>query len=155
MTDFIWTVGSWNTVFGAADLNSLANGSFAFSSTTAPQIDTSTTREFYFQAEFTGGSISPTNAADVVVVLVPRDAQDAAYMDGEAGTTFANHPLWLQYPHACIALRTKATSAQLAMSGTVILPPNKYKVGLLNRAGVALASSGNQVRIRLLTEATA
>ena len=153
MADFLWEDGAWNTMFGASDLNSLANGSFAFSTSPSdPQIDTSTSKEFYFQAEFVGGSISPTNAADVVVALVPRNAQDSAYSDGEAGATVANHPLWVQYPHVCIALRTKAASAQSAMSGLSLLPPGKYKVGLLNRAGVALASSGNQVRIRLLTE---
>ncbi|MEO3475777.1 hypothetical protein AAFN86_28255 [Roseomonas sp. CAU 1739] len=152
MTDFLWKPGSWAAMFGSSDLNSLANGSTAFSSTTAPQIDTTSTLELYLQAEFVGGSISPTNAADVVFILVPRDSANAAYVDGEATSTVANQPVWMQYPHAIIGLRTKATQAQLAMSPLIMLPPNRYKAMLLNRAGVALASSGNQVNARLVTE---
>lgn len=155
MADATFEAGSWAAAFGSSDLNSLANGSTAHSSLTAPQIDTTSTKELYFQAEFVGGSISPTGAADVVVYLLPRDSADAAYVDGEATATAANQPIWMQYPHVIIGLRTKAATAQLAMSGMCVLPPGKYQVGLLNRAGVALASSGNQVNIRLITEAMA
>lgn len=152
MTDFKWKTNSWAAMFGATDLNSLANGSTALSSLSAPQIDTSTSLEFYFQAEFVGGSISPTGAPDVVVFLLPLSADNTNYVDGEATATAANQPVWIQYPHAAIALRTKASSTQLARSGAILLPPGKYKVGLLNRSGVALAASDNQVSIRLLTE---
>ena len=139
-------------MFGASDLNSLAYGSTALSSLSAPQIDTTSSLELYFQAEFVGGSIGPVNAADVVFFLLPRDSTDANYVDGEATATVANQPIWMQYPHAAIGLRTKAASTQLAMSGLILLPPGKYKAGLLNRSGATLASSGNQVNVRLLTE---
>jgi hypothetical protein len=154
MSSLTLEAGSWVAGFGTSDLNSLANGSTAHSSLTAPQIDTTSTKEPYFQAEFVGGSISPTGAADVVVYFIPRNSADSAYSDGEASATAANQPIWAQYPHVVIALRTKATSAQSAMSAlSGIIPPGKYQVGVLNRAGVALASSGNQVNIRLVTEA--
>jgi hypothetical protein len=152
---FKWaTPGAWAVAFGAADLNSLANGTTALSSLGAPQINNSTSLEYYAQFEFVGGSISPSGPADVVVFLLPIDSAGAAYMDGEATGTVANQPIWLQYPHAIIGLRTKATSAQLAQSGPAptLIPPGQYKVGVLNRAGVALAASGNQVNWRLLTE---
>lgn len=154
MTDFKWAPGSWSSMFGSSDLNSLANGSTAFSTLNSSSytIDTTTSLELYFQAEFTGGSISPSAAADVVFFFIPMDATGASFMDGEATATVANQPIWLQMPHAPIALRSKASSTQLAMSGVVLLPPNKYRAGLLNRAGVALAASGNNVKVRLITE---
>jgi hypothetical protein len=155
MPAFVWAApGSWAAMFATGDLNSLANGSTVFSSTTLPQIDTTTTRELYFQAEFVGGSMSPAAGGDVVVILLPRDSQDAAYVDGEASATIANQPVWMQYPHVVLGLRAKATSTQLVKGPVTLLPPEKYRVMLLNRAGVALAASGNQVRLRLLTEAS-
>lgn len=154
MADFLWSAGSWSAMFGTSDLNSLANGSTAFSSLNSNSfvVDTTSSLQLYFQAEFVGGSISPSGAADVVLILVPMDSTAASFVDGEASATVANQPIWMQYPHAAIGLRTKAASTQLAKSGAILLPPDKYRPMLLNRAGVALASSGNQVNLRLLTE---
>lgn len=147
--------GSWAPMFDSADLASLSNAAVALSSLTAPQVDTTSSRQLYFQAEFVGGSISPANGGDVVLILIPRDSADAAYSDGEAGATIANQPVWMQFPHVVIGLRAKASSAQLVVSAVAPLPPNKYRAALLNRAGVALAASGNQVNLRLLTEEVA
>lgn len=150
---FKWaTPGAWAAGFAAADLNSCANGTTVLSTTSAPQVNNSSTLELYVQFEFVGGSISPSGPADVVVFLLPLDSTGVNYMDGEATATVANQPIWMQYPHAVIGLRTKAASTQLDMSGAVLLPPGQYKIGLLNRAGVSLAASGNQVNVRLLTE---
>jgi hypothetical protein len=153
MATFKWaTPGAWAAGFGSSDMNSLANGSTAFSSLTAPQIDTTSSLELYVQFEFVGGSISPSGPADVVVFAMPRDSANAAYVDGEASATVANQPIWMQIPHAVLGLRTKAASTQLVVGAPLLLPPNRYQLGLLNRSGVALASSGNQVNWRLLSE---
>jgi len=151
-SNFSWAApGSWTNCFGASDLNSLANITTVFS--TGSTLDTTTTRELYVQFEFTGGSISPTAPADVVIFCLPRTSDGSTYVDGEASGTAANQPIWMQVPHAVIGLRGKATSTQLEMSMPVLLFPNVYKFGLLNRAGVSLAASGNQVKYRLLTQA--
>lgn len=155
MATFKWaTPGAWSAGFGSSDLNSLSSGNVALSSLTAPQVNNSTSLELYVQFEFVGGSISPVNVADVVVFLLPLDSTGANYMSGEAGSTIANQPVWMQYPNAAIGLRLKASSTQLQQSGVVLCPPGQYKIGLLNRAGVALAASGNQVNWRLVTEAS-
>jgi hypothetical protein len=100
--------------------------------------------------------MSPTNSADVVVFLLPLvSAGGGVYVDGEASATFANQPVWMQYPHAAVGLRTKATQTQAQQSGLVLCPPGTYKFGFLNRAGVALPASGNQVNWRFVTEASA
>lgn len=143
---------AWTAGFGTSDLNSLANGSVALSSLSAPQINTTSTLQLYLQFEFVGGSISPTVSADVVAFALPIDSANTTYMNGEAGATLANQPIWMQYPHAAIGLRAKAASTQLAMSMPVLIPPGKYTLGLLNRAGVALNASGNQINWRLITE---
>lgn len=155
MATFSWaTPSNWTAGFGSSDLNNLANGSVALSSLSAPQINTTSTKELYVQLEFIGGSISPSGPADVVAILLPRNSADSAYVDGEAGSTVVNQPVWMQYPHAVLGLRTKASSAQAVKSSPILLAPDKYQLGLLNRAGVTLASSGNQVNWRLLTEAS-
>ena len=152
---FKWaTPGSWSAGFGSSDLNSLANATTALSSLTEPQIDTTSSLELYVQFEFVGGSISPSGPADVVVFLIPRDSANAAYIDGEATGTAANQPIWMQMPHSVLGLRTKASSTQLVMGLPILLPPNRWKIGMMNRAGVSLAASGNQVNWRLLTEAS-
>lgn len=156
MATFKWsTPGAWAAGFAAADMNSLANGSVVLSSLGAPQVDNRTTLELYVQFEFVGGSISPAAAADVLAFLLPLDSTGAAYMDGEAGSTVINQPVWLNYPYAAIGLRLKAASTQLQQSGVVLCPPGGYKIGLLNRSGVALAASGNQLNWRFHSEASA
>jgi hypothetical protein len=153
---FKWaTPGSWAAGFASSDLNSCANGSVILSSLTAPQVDNRTTLQLYVQFEFVGGSISPAAAADVVAFLLPLDSTAAGYVDGEAGATVINQPVWLNYPYAAIGLRLKATSTQLQQSGVVLCPPGGYKIGLLNRAGVTLAASGNQLNWRFHSEASA
>jgi hypothetical protein len=154
MADILWKPGSWAPMFGSSDLNSLANGSTAYSSLNSSSyvVDTTSSLELYFQAEFVGGSISPTGTPDVVFILMPMDSTLASFVNGDATATVADQPVWMQYPHAAIGLRTKASSTQLAKSGAILLPPDRYRPMLLNRAGVALASSGNQVNLRLLTE---
>jgi hypothetical protein len=144
------TPGAWTAMFAANDLNSLANGSTLISTATAPQINNSTTLENMFQVEFVGGSISPAAGANILVMLIPLSSNGTDYVDGESTATAVNQPAWANLPTAVIQLRAKGTSTQRQQSKPVPLPPGQYKVCVLNRAGVALAASGNQVNIRLM-----
>lgn len=143
--------GTWVNSFAAADLNALANGSVAISSLSAPQVNNGTSLDFFVQFEFAGGSIAPTTGANLVAVLLPLLSDGVTYADGEAGATVANQPVVLAHPYALLLLRTKVAS-QNVRSNPILLPPGGYKVALLNRAGVALAATGNMLKHRLFTE---
>lgn len=151
-----WTAyGTFNSMFGSSDLNSLANGSTAITSLSAPVVDTTSSLELWGVAEFTGGSISPVPPADVIFFLIPLLSDGSTYMDGEAGATAVNQPIWLSMPHCSIPLRGKGSSTQAARARRFMIEPGKYKPALLNRAGVALASSGNMVKLALFSEQAA
>ncbi len=144
---------AWADAFGSTNLDALAANSVKISTTT---IDTRATREFGIMFEFTTTStMSPTGAADVVVMLLPVSSDGTNYVDGEDGTTVANQPVFVNVPHEVLGLRIKATSAQRVISQMIPVPPGLYKAALLNRSGVPLPATGNMVKYSLVSQETA
>lgn len=152
MATVVLNAGSWSNGFAAADLNSLASGGQKTSSLTAPQVDNSTTGATYAQVEVTLGALSPTQGGLVIVVFVPETQTAGTYVTGTDGTSAADQVPWRNYPHAIIALRQTAGAAQVQRSKHIELGDERYRLAVINRAGVALAASGNQVAWRLVSE---
>ena len=143
------SAGAWANEFNAADLNSLANGAQKTSTLTAPHIDNSTAGQLYAQVEVTLAAFTPLAGANVIVVLIPETQTAGTYMTGTDGGTAVDQVRWQNYPNAVIALRQTASAAQVQRSGLIPIANERYKVALINRAGAALAASGNQVAARL------
>jgi hypothetical protein len=154
MASITWTPGplAWAAGFAAADLNSLANVTQKTSSLASPQIDNSgAAPDMFVQFEVVLASLTPVAAGNVLVVCVPL-ASDGGSVSSTDGTGTGNQVPWQNYPHAAIALRTGA-GAQVQQSPPISLPPGQYRLALINRAGVALAASGNMVSWRKYSEA--
>lgn len=152
MATVLLSGATWTNGFGATDLNSLANGSQKTSTLTAPQIDNSTAGQLYVQFEVVLAALSPTAGASVIVVLIPETRTSGAYVAGTDGATVETQVRWQNYPYAIVALTQGASAAQTQRSVRVEVLNERYKVALINRAGTALAASGNQVAWRLVTE---
>lgn len=141
--------------FAAGDLNALASLGQKTSTLAAPFVDNSVDLALFAQFEASLAALSPAAGAHLIVVLAPLLNDGAAYATSGDGTTAANQIPYVNYPHAMIALRTTATAAQAQQSSPIPLPPGKFQPLLINRAGVALAASGNMVRVRKFSEAVA
>jgi hypothetical protein len=144
--------GAWADGFAAADLNALANGGLAISSLTAPIIDNSAGANLFVQFEVVLAALSPIVGANMLPFLVPETSVANTYMTGSTGTTSNDHYRWQNGPYAVVGLRFTASSAQTQRSPLIQIAPERYIFGLINRSGVALAATGNQVRYRLISE---
>lgn len=147
-----FSAGAWTPGFAAGDLNALANGSLFSSSLVAPQIDNANGANLFVQIEVSLAAFSPTAGANILVSLIPESATLNTYMTGSDGATIADQYKWQNYPYAILALRTTAASPQVQRSQMIQIAPERYKLAVVNRAGVALAATGNQVLWRLIAE---
>lgn len=146
------SAGAWTAGMATADLNSLADGGQKTSTLTAPQVTNTTAGALYVQFEVVLGTLSPAAGANVIAFLIPETQVANTYVTGLDGTSAADQYRWQNYPYDIIALRLSATSGQTQRSRLVPIANERYKVVLINRAGVALAASGNQLSWRTLTE---
>lgn len=149
------TPGTWADGFGTSDLNSLANGSLISSSLSAPQVDNAAGARLMVQFQVTLASLSPTTGAHVVVFLIPETTTSGTYATGSDGASAADQYKWQNYPYATIALRQTASTGQVQKSRLIQIDPERYKIAIINRSGVAFAASGNQVSWRFITETVA
>lgn len=152
MAGLVLVPSSWTAGFGSTELNSLANNSQDSSSLTAPQIDNSGGTASYVQFEVTLGALSPTAGATIIAFLIPETITAGIYVTGGDSATANDQARWQNGPNAIIALRLTASTAQTQRSNMIPIGPERYKVALINRAGVALAASGNQLYWRTIAE---
>lgn len=134
------------TSLATTELNSLANGAGAVSSSVDPQVDNGITDPYtHAIVEITLASLTPTTGGHVVVFLYPKDTGGSYPSSTVAIGAYAG------FPYQVIALYAGAAAQQLVSRPFPIFP-REFRVGVINRAGVAFASSGNVVKVGLLQE---
>jgi hypothetical protein len=144
-----WTTISWTTGFGASDLNSLGNGTLKTS--TGSIIDNTSSPKTNLVVRFTAGaSLTATSGGHLLVFLWPS-YDGTNYISGTDGATASDIPPWFQYPNIGIGLRAIAAQENQLAGPIENILPLKYKLAVINRAGVALPSSGNAIDYALVS----
>jgi hypothetical protein len=119
------------------ELNSLANGGYSAAGT---EIDNSANLDQWGSFEINLASLNPTTGAYLQLFIVT--APDGTnYEDNPSSTNPGSH--------ASVAIVSIATGSatKRVMTPWFRLPPTKFKVVLLNGAGVAFAASGSTVEL--------
>lgn len=115
--------------FAGSTLNSLANGS----ESAVVTYDNSTNRDLYGVVTVILGSITPTTGGSITVRVTLNDGTSTA--DRIGGDLYV------------IPLTTGA-GVKTAVFNMIRLYPFSMRISVVNNAGVALASSGNELYIR-------
>lgn len=144
----VLTASGWSDAFGASDLDSLANGSSVIS--TATILDNSSDLNLFLWLSFRLGAISPSSGGYLEFYLLPELDDGSTVADGDSTATAADQPT-ATYRVATAILRAKASSTQNGRVGPIEVPPGKYKIGVINRSGVALAASSNNFKYKTTT----
>jgi hypothetical protein len=137
-------IGKWGNLSSpvsllTTELNSLAdNAASAASSAIANQ----TNLDVYADIELVLASLSP--AAPNYCTLYILEAIDGTNYPSATAGVLRNQPSQIL---CSFSLDTTASTAQRVVVRNVVLPPGSFKVVLDNHAGVALASSGNSVKM--------
>jgi hypothetical protein len=138
-----WTTPSSLATVISTDMNDL--GINSVSAVPSAALDNSAALLVYGQLELTLASITPgVDPADIAVHM-------KVSVDG--GTTYSDAG---GHADTVDMLRvTQGASAKYVVSpGIIQLPPGHIKFQVTNRTGVALASSGNTLKIRTFTTAS-
>lgn len=126
------------------ELNSLGSTAGVISSVTNSGIyDNQTNLDLYGDLILHLASLSPTAGAHLDLYILVSTDGGSSFPTGSAAI-LPNQPdqLW-----RTIMLDTTAATAQDIVIRKVDLPPQKFKVYLVNTSGVALNASGNYVKI--------
>lgn len=132
---------AWAAAFGT-EINSLAAGNFALSSVI---IDNTTNL-------FTDGWISAalgavatgTGAPTLDFYLFPLNQDGTTYGDGTpSGSALPGSGYYVGSISWAPSLASAAQTGQMKLP--TLLPPNKFKLGVVNNLGNALAASGNTI----------
>jgi hypothetical protein len=136
-TTFKWLAPEAIATYYTTELNSIADGSFV---AVGAEIANETDLYQYIVFELVLASLSPAAGAFVDIWI---DYQPD-------GTNYADpsKPLQTTALLAALALDTTATTAQRITSGALGILPMDFKLQLRNKAGVALAASGNTLKYR-------
>ena len=94
------------------------------------------------------GSVAPSAAAAALAFFLQQLNQDGTtYGDGIASGTVIPVSGW------CGSFTWPTSSTAAAQTGTlkmsIEIPPNKFKLGVVNQLGSALAASGNTISLAL------
>jgi hypothetical protein len=120
-----------------SELNSLANGAWA----AGAAYDNSANLDTYACFEVALASLNPAAGAQISLAIV--QAPD--------GTNYEDAPVASTNPGYHMVIATMSvydnTAARRISSPVVMIPPGKFKIALLNSCGVALASSGNVIKL--------
>ena len=146
----IWDVAlgtapaTWQAAFGA-EINSLASGSYALSSII---IDNTSGLLTDGTISLALGSVAPSAAgASLAFFIQPLNQDGTTYGDGIASGTVLPVNGYI----GSLSWPTNATAA--AQTGSfkvgIEIPPTKFKLGVVNQLGSALAASGNTISIAL------
>lgn len=119
--------------FAGTSLNSLANNA----ESSVVTYDNSSNRDLYGAVTIKLGSITPATAGTISLRVTVNDGTDTA--DRAAGDV---------YP---VTLNSGA-SAKVVIIPLVRLYPFSMRFSVINNAGVALASSGNEIYVRPYNE---
>lgn len=134
----------WQVAFGT-EINSLASGSYALSSIIIDNTSGLLTDGWLSVAL---GSVAPSAAgASLAFYLQALNQDGTTYGDGVASGTVLPVSGYL----GSIGWPTSATAATQTQSMKIEreIPPTKFKLGVVNNLGSALAASGNTVAIAL------
>ena len=135
---------NWQAAFGT-ELDSLASGSYALSSII---IDNTTLLYTDGTISVALGAVAPSAAgANLAFFLQPLNQDGTTYGDGIASGTVLPVSGYV----GSITWPTSATAAAQTQSLKIAsdLPPTKFKLGVVNNLGSALAASGNTISIAL------
>ena len=146
----IWDVAlgtapaNWQAAFGT-ESNSLASGSYALSSIIIDNTSGLLTDGWISMAL---GSVAPSAAGASLVFCLQQLNQDGTtYGDGIASGTVTPVSGYI----GSLSWPTSSTAA--AQTGSfkvgIEIPPTKFKLGVVNNLGSALAASGNTIAIAL------
>lgn len=133
-TTFKWAAAwaSQGTVL-TTELNSLANGGYSAAGTA---YDNATGLDQWAAIEINLGSLTPTAGAYLQVFMI-QSLGGTNYEDAPSATNPGYHA-----SVATVSLTTGAATKRAA-TPMFLIPPGKFKFVILNKAGVALAASGN------------
>jgi hypothetical protein len=138
------TPATWQAAFGT-EIDSLASGSYALSSIIIDNTSGLLTDGWISMAL---GSVAPSAAtANLEFFLQQLNQDGSTYGDGIASGTVLPVSGYI----GSISWPTSSTAA--AQTGTfkigIEIPPNNFKLGVVNNLGSALAASGNTIAIAL------
>ncbi len=135
---------TWQAAFGT-EINSLASGSYALSSVI---IDNTSGLLTDGTISVALGSVAPSAAAaSLAFFLQPLNQDGTTYGDGIASGTVTPVSGYI----GSLSWPTSSTAA--AQTGSfkigIEIPPTKFKLGVVNNLGSALAASGNTIALAL------
>jgi hypothetical protein len=143
MVEFNWTSYVAIQTYLSTELNSLANDGNKLGAA----IDNSTNRDFYLDVEVYLASVDlsvQTNPA--IYIYLVKSLDDTNYEDGSDSVDPAKAPTQV------IALRVVNATQRRVTETPIVIPPGSFKLLIENKAGAALASSGNTVKYRKFSE---
>ena len=135
---------SWASAFGT-EINSLAAGSYALSSLIIDNTSGLLTDGWLSLAL---GAVAPSAAAaNLTFYMQPLNQDGTTYGDGIASGTVLPLSGWI----GSVTWPTSSTAAAQTefMKIEREIPPTKFKLGVVNNLGSALAASGNTIAIAL------
>jgi len=115
--------------FAGTTLNSLANAG----ESAVVTYDNSTNRDLYGTVTIKLGSITPATGGSITLRVTLNDGTDTA--DRIGGDLY-------------VVPLTSGASAKVAVLNMIRLYPYSMRMSVINNAGVALASSGNELYVR-------
>lgn len=127
----------------STDLDSLADDTW---SALSAEIDNSLNGYLFMDIEVVLASLTPTGADAAIEVYVVPSIDDTNYPNyTESGT--ADEQENNQYFVGSVTLSLDTEAQNHSIRG-VEMPPGKFKIGVRNRANVALGASGNTIKWR-------
>ena len=138
------TPATWQAAFGT-ELDSLASGSYALGSVVIDNTSGLLTDGWLSVAL---GSVAPSaSAANLALFIQPLNQDGTTYGDGIASGTVLPVSGYI----GSLSWPTNATAAAQTgfMRISTEIPPTKFKLGVVNNLGSALAASGNTIAIAL------
>lgn len=134
-----WTAYGTADDVGGTAFNSLADGSGAISS----EIDNSSDLKMFGDLEVTQGGAVTSSGLDarIDVYLIPTYDGTNYPVPGSSGTTFTGS----QYVGTISSVETVGTVAVTSFTNgtlrSILLPPTKFKIGMVNELGASFNSS--------------
>ena len=141
-----WTSYGSTTTYLSTELNSLANNGNKIGAA----IDNSSNKDFYMDVEVYLASVDLSGSTNpAIYIYLIKSLDDSNYEDGGDS---------LDPPQEATKVLALVAASQVHRRVTespIIIPPGSFKLLIENKAGAALAASGNTVKYRVFSETTA